>query len=314
MAASLVLIFGMLGSGYLCRKLGSFSEDAADVLNRFVIYVCAPALILRLVPELALSADLIALAVVPWVITGASFLLVGLAGRALRLDRATQAVLVLSTALGNTSFVGYPMCAALLGEDSVPLAVVYDQFGSFLLLTTVGLVVVARASGAEEPSAREMLRRIVRFPPFVALVLALFVRVGVALWPELAAWAGATILPMILPTLRRVGDALVPVAMFAVGLRTRLTPPAQRSAFAFGLVTKLVAMPLVAWGLATLLGASKEVVNVTVLETAMPPMITAAALAAMAGLAPELSAALVGWGIIVSMLTLRLWAFVLLGR
>src|SRR5690606_15638078 len=103
------------------------------------------------------------------------------------------------------------------------------------------------------------------------------------------------------------------VAMFAVGLRLRVTMPRQRVAFGFALASKLLLMPLIAWGLVSALGTSPAIANATVLEAGMPPMITAAALAMMAGLAPELCAALVGWGIILSMLTLRLWGFVLLG-
>jgi hypothetical protein len=37
-------------------------------------------------------------------------------------------------------------------------------------------------------------------------------------------------------------------------------------------------------------------------------MITAAALAMAAGLAPELAAALVGWGVVASLVTVPLWA------
>lgn len=49
----------------------------------------------------------------------------------------------------------------------------------------------------------------------------------------------------------------------------------------------------------------------TVLEAAMPSMITAAALAIAHGLAPRLAAALVGYGIVLSMATLPLWAALL---
>jgi predicted permease len=48
-----------------------------------------------------------------------------------------------------------------------------------------------------------------------------------------------------------------------------------------------------------------------VLEAAMPPMITSAALAAMAGLAPELAAAMVGYGTLAAMATLPLWRWLL---
>jgi hypothetical protein len=46
--------------------------------------------------------------------------------------------------------------------------------------------------------------------------------------------------------------------------------------------------------------------KISVFEAGMPPMVTAGALALIAGLAPELTAALVGLGLMVSFLTLPL--------
>src|SRR5690606_12018020 len=241
MTPSLVLIFAMFAAGYLCRESGAIPEVAgSDALNRFVIYICTPALVLRYVPGLEASRDLLTLVLVPWALTALAFGVVRLVQKPLGLDRETSAVLVLAVALGNTSFVGFPLCEAILGPDSVPYAVVYDQFGSFLALTTVGLAVVARASGAAVPTPREMMRRIARFPPFIALVVAFGLRLASQLAPAAVESLGAVVVPVAAPALARVGDALVPVAMFAVGLRLRVTMPRQRSAFGFALASKLL--------------------------------------------------------------------------
>jgi predicted permease len=53
------------------------------------------------------------------------------------------------------------------------------------------------------------------------------------------------------------------------------------------------------------------IADVAVFETAMPPMITAAALAISHRLAPDFAAALVGYGTVVSLLTLPLWVWLL---
>ena len=54
--------------------------------------------------------------------------------------------------------------------------------------------------------------------------------------------------------------------------------------------------------------APPELLKVAVLEAGMPAMITAGALAMLAGLAPELAAALVGYGVVLGMLTLPVLA------
>jgi predicted permease len=99
--------------------------------------------------------------------------------------------------------------------------------------------------------------------------------------------------------------------MFAVGMRMRLRPPAERSALGLGLAVKMLLFPLCAWGIVRALGVSGLPAQVAVLEAAMPPMLTAAALAQMAGLAPELCAALAGYGIVLAFLILPLWAALL---
>ncbi len=289
MLGALSLVVLMLVAGLVVQRLGSFPENASETLNRFVIQVCVPAMVLVLVPRLRLGPELALLAVTPWLLTALSIPLVFAAGRLFRWDPGTRAALLLCVPLGNTSFIGYPMVGALLGEDHVPLAVVYDQLGSFFLLSSYGLLVVARYSGEEEPTFGSVARRMLRFPPFVALLLAL---VPV----EHPAWLDAA--------LERVGAALVPVAMFAVALKMKLRWPEQRSALAFGLLAKMVLLPALALLLARLTGAPEPVLRVNVMESAMPPMITAGALAVSAGLAPELAAALVGWGIVLSIVSL----------
>jgi predicted permease len=295
-ASTLAPILILLLAGYAARKLGAWPDAAADALNRFVVHICVPATILRLIPTLTLESELVVLVVVPWAIAAVAFVLSSLVARLLRLDRATATVLWLCTALGNTSFLGFPMCAALLGESSVALAAVYDQLGSFLMLSSLGIVAVARASGGEAPTARELARRTLTFPPFVALLLAL-VPVPHPVWLDDA--------------LHTVSKALVPTAMFAVGLRTRITPPAEWRVLAIGLTTKLVLLPGIVFVATPWLGISGELRAVAVLETAMPAMITAALLAMGSGLAPSLAAAHVAWGIVLSLVTLPLWATLL---
>jgi predicted permease len=296
MAPALALVVLLLSSGYLARRFQRLPDQAAEVLNRFVIDICVPATILRVVPTLTPRWELSTLIVVPWALALLAYLLARGVGRLLSLDRQTQTAFFLCTALSNTSFLGFPLCRALLGEESLSLAAVYDQLGSFLLLCVLVPVTIAHASGVSAPRPAQLLRGVVTFPPFVALLLALLP------WQH-PAWLDGV--------LREIGAALVPVAMFAVGLRLRITPPVQRTAFALGLVCKLALLPLAAWGLTRALRAPSDILEVAVLESAMPAMISAGAALMSAGLATELTAALVGWGVLAGLVTVPLWAALL---
>lgn len=95
--------------------------------------------------------------------------------------------------------------------------------------------------------------------------------------------------------------------MIGLSLRLRLQR-AELAPLAVGLALKLAAMPALAWLLAPWLGLEGLIARTAVLQSAMPPMITAAALAIAHGIAPRLAAALAGYGLLVSLLTLPLWA------
>jgi malate permease and related proteins len=296
MFPALFQVFVLLLAGYVARRLGRFPDNAPEVLNRFIIDICLPATILRLVPTLTLHVGLAALVVTPWVMAAVAYLAARVAGRWLGLSDATRTVLFLTTALGNTSFLGFPLCSALLGERAVPLAAVYDQLGSFLMLSVLLPLALGRVATGTSPSARELARRVFTFPPFVALVVA--------------------VLPIarpsfVEPLLSAAAAALVPLAMVSVGMKLRLTPPRPARVLAVGLVLKLGVLPGVAWALLRLCQVPAFVLQVAVLETAMPTMITAGALIMAAGIGAELAAAFVGWGLVLSLVTVPLWAYFL---
>lgn len=294
-----LLLLGMMALGKASARLGRFPAGAGETLNRFVLDVCLPAAVLRYASRLELDWSLAGVVAVPWLLCAATAaLLVPLAGR-VGLARAPTAVLLLCVPLGNTAFLGYPLTRALLGEAALSYAVVYDQFGSFLLLTTWGLWVIARYGGERPPSAAEVALRVARFPPFVALALALTVMPSA---PP----------PLLDAILARLADALLPIVAFALGLEIRLRLPRRElGPLAAGLALKLAVVPLVAWALVRPLGVEGLAASATVLESAMPPMMTAGALASSHRLAPDLAAALVGYGSVLALVSLPLWRWLL---
>ena len=290
------LILLMLALGYAFQRLRAFPDNAAQTLNLVVLYVCLPAAVLRYAPKLHLEPALIGVALVPWALLPLAIACVHACARGLRLGEGERAALLLTVALGNTSFLGYPLTRALIGESALPYAVIYDQFGAFLMLSTFGLWVLARYGGDRAPTARDMLAKIAKFPPIWALA------------------AGFTIMPATPPhwidnALRMLSDALLPLAILTIGLSVKLLLPREElRPLAAGLLLKLALLPAAALALVRLLGMHGEMARTTVLEAAMPPMVTAGALAIAHNLAPRLAAAMVGYGLLLSLLTLPLWA------
>ena len=117
-------------------------------------------------------------------------------------------------------------------------------------------------------------------------------------WPHLPSWIAQI-------------DVLALVHL-AIGLSLKLALPRDElKPLAAGLALKLAVMPALAIGVAWALGLRGVQFDTAVLESAMPPMITAAALAISHRLAPGLASAMVGYGILISLATLPAWAWLL---
>ncbi|MBT3339047.1 MAG: AEC family transporter [Anaerolineae bacterium] len=290
-----IIILTLLLIGMGIKRLPVFPKETGNVLNLIVIYFSYPALILLNIPKLVFSNKLFIPATIPWVMLIFSATLVLLLSKMLKWDRAVTGCLLLLIPLGNTSFLGIPMVRAFLGEQAVPYALVYDQLGSFPALATYGTLILAiYGSGESKPSLKKIGKKIITFPPFIALILAIVLRPFA--YP-----------PVVLNFLDMSSATLVPLVMIAVGFQLQLKMDrAVLSQLSVGLAIKLVAAPLLAVLLTRIMGLGGELVQVAIFEAGMPPMVTAGALAILDDLSPSLAAALVGIGILVSFVTLPL--------
>lgn len=290
-----LVILLLIISGFGLRRMEVLPEGTADVLNRLAITFCLPALIVLHAPALQWSWALWPLVAVPWGLLLVSSVMVWAMARHFGWSREITAVMLVMLPLGNTSFLGFPLVEALMGAEFLSLAVVYDQLGSFLIVVTHALLVISWYQSAEVPSWRAVARRVSTFPPFIALLVA--VTLGNDGFP---AW--------LMELIERLSLMLLPLVTIAIGagLQLKLVPD-YRWPLVFGVAAKLVVLPALVWGVLWWLMVRGPVAQVSLLEAAMPPMITAAALLSQARLAPALANGMVAWGVLASALTVPLW-------
>jgi len=297
MIAVISLLGVCLVLGVLARRTGRFPPETAVVLNAFILSVALPPLVLRVVHQLEFRPGLFAAAASPWVIFLAAVALFRWVGPRLGLKRESVAALVLTGGLSNTAFVGLPMSEALLGQEGLAVAVVVDQLGTFLVLATLATLFAARASAGEDEALRPaaLLRKVMTFPPFIALVLALVLRPL-----SFPAWLDTV--------LERLGSTLTPLALFSVGFQLQLRGlRARAGALALGLGFKLALAPALVVLALWALPVAPIVREATIMQNAMAPMVSGAILASQHKLDPELAALMVGFGIPLSFLTVMLW-------
>ena len=267
--------------------------DFAKSLNFFVIYVSLPATILVQIPKVHFDLSAFWLVLIPWILLPISIALV--LWMTQNSPKEQRAAMLLVVPLGNTSFLGIPVIEALLGNDAIPYLLVYDQFGTFLILSFYATAVVATYE-VGKIHKRQIFKKLLLFPPFGFLLFGL-------LFGEMP--------PTILPYVQTLSNTLVPLALISVGYSLRFGKGLEYGLLTQGLIVKLFIMPLVAFGILWAFHIDPLVLKTAVLESAMPSMITAGALAIAAGFAPRLAAAMVGYGLIVSLVTLPLWLWVM---
>jgi len=287
-----VFILALLLIGIALQKADA-PADFSKSLNFFVIYVSLPATVLLQIPKVHLDLSALGVIAIPWL------LLPVMAGIVIAMTRNhplhVRAALLLVIPLGNTSFVGIPIVHTLLGEEAIPYVLMYDQFGTFLMLSLYGSAVIARFETGSFHK-RLILKKLLMFPPFIFLIFAL-------IFGEMP--------PSGLPYLQLLASTLVPLALVSVGYSLRFGGEIHYPLLTKALILKLVVMPFFAFGLLYAMGVEPLALQTAVLESGMPSMITAGALAIAAGFAPALSAALVGYGIVISLVTLPIIAYLM---
>lgn len=299
--ANIILLAVCLLAGVGLRKTGRFPANTPSALNGFIIHISLPALAILHIHNLKLDGSLLLTAAMAWLLFGLAWPLFHFSGKLLKLPRRTIGALVLVGGLGNTSFVGLPMIEAYYGKEFLGIGIIADQLGSFMVLSTLGIL-AATVYSSGDASPGQMLRKIILFPPFQALILALLLRPV-----SFPAWS--------VTILEKLGSTLTPLALVSVGFQLQFGGlKAVLKPLAAGLGYKLLLGPALIYLLyVVLLGATGSVTQITIFEAAMAPMITAGIIAIDHELDPPLVGMMVGIGIPLSFLTLHFWHMFLTG-
>ncbi len=230
-----------------------------------------------------------------------SFLFFYLIGKKLKWSNKLIGCLIITAGLGNTSFVGFPVIQALFGEEGLKTAIIVDQPGSFVVISTLGIITAVYFSKGQA-TAKEMARKILLFPPFIAFFIAcIMCLLAVDFSKDFQT------------VFQKLGSTVTPIALLSVGYQIKYDKNSQHWKFLrLGLFFKLILTPAFFYLLYKIIGNGKGlVVDVSIMESAMAPMITGTILSASYGLKPKLSNMMVSVGIPLSFITLAFWYFIL---
>ncbi|MEP2349437.1 MAG: AEC family transporter, partial [Algoriphagus sp.] len=147
-------------------------EKITKWVNAYLLNIVLPALALLYIPQIDPGWDLLLPISAAWFTFLLSWLIFGSLGKMLSWDRQTTGCLVIVAGLANTSFLGFPVVEGLYGKDALPIALLIDQGGSFLLVSSLSILVGSIYSH-KEGNLRAIPMKILKFPPFGFLLVTM---------------------------------------------------------------------------------------------------------------------------------------------
>lgn len=293
-----ILIAVCIAAGMLFRHSKTLPADTHRGINAWIIYLGLPAVSFKYLPHIVWSTNLLAPVLAPILVWLGGWCYVTLYKKNNSITATTQGGLRLSSGLGNTSFVGFPLIAAYFGEQYIGTAIICDQI-TFLLLSTIGVVVAINASKKQALTASVVLKRVLRFPPFLGCVAALTI-------PHFVNISSAY------PLFDKLATTVAPLALFSIGLQLRFDGwRAELKPIFTTLFYKLIIAPAAVMLIFFILQFKGIIPQISIFEAAMPTLLTSGVVADEYGLNPKLSNLIIGIGIILSLITTGIWYLVL---
>ena len=299
--SNLILLFVCLIIGIVLKKSKIIPENFHTSLNAFVINISLSAFSLYYISKIELNSSVIYPVLVVWIGIFAAILFFAGLGKIFGWKSSLIGALIMCAGFGNTSFVGIPLIQAMYGEEGLKTVMLVDQPG-FVALSTVGILVANFYSGSKD-SLLKHLSKILKFPPFIAFVVALFLNIFSIEIPK-----------DFDEVLMKLGATTVPLALVSVGSQMQWKKIEKKEGFHLfiGLLFKLVLLPLLILVIYKyIFHQSGDVIDICILEAAMAPMITAAIIASAHDLEPKFCNLMVAVGIPLSIFTVGIWHLLL---
>ncbi|MCT7494243.1 AEC family transporter [Aliarcobacter cryaerophilus] len=278
--------------GYLFKII--FQDNSKQLVD-FIIYFSLPAIVFSKIYPLELDTKILWLILMFMAIIFFNLFLSYCVGKMMRLNRVTLATFMIMATFGNTSFIGFSYIDAFYGQDYIVYGVIYDIFGSFLLLVSVGMIIITWGSGRKN-SILNISKSIFLFPPMIIFFITIFAK-------------NFEVPKFIIYTSQNLGSTLVPIAMIAIGMKLELKHIFSRlHIVTVAVVLKMLIVPIIILFIFKYFyGVDETWVKVTLIEVAMPPMTMAAVLAIKGGLDEKIAINSLVLGVIVSLFTITLF-------
>ncbi len=260
-------IFAVVGMGWLIDRRFQLSLETLVKVNLYVLVPCF--IFVRLISTPMSGGEAAG-------IIGSAFTVVLLGGglaltvaRLLKMSLPARKSLALASMFGNCGNFGIPLVTLAFGPEGAAIQV-YVLVTMNVSTFTVGLL-LATSDESHGGKHWKALLKLLRQPTLYAVLLAVTCK-SLDLHPEARTW--------LWQPLKMQADALVGVALFTLGVQLSQTRPAPlRTPLLSALTIRLIAAPLMMWGVTSWAGFAPLTSAVLILTAGAPTAVNTALLA-----------------------------------
>lgn len=199
----IVSLFLIMIIGYVLRKCNIF-DDASNVrFTRLIIYVSLPAQIVKAFAtnqgivsnnEVLFMFGISTLAYLLYAVIGFAFNII------FRVPKNKKGTFLFMMMFGNVGFMGFPLTEALLGEEALIYAVIFNVIFN-LLVYSVGILMISRKDDEFNFSYKKLLNM-----PLISAIVSIILYFCKIQIPE-----------VLIKSLDYMGNVTTPVAMIILG-------------------------------------------------------------------------------------------------
>ena len=199
----IISLFLIMIIGYVLRKKNIF-DDAANVrFTRLIMYVSLPSQIVKAFVstqgivsnrEVLLMFGISLLTYLFYAVIGVLFIFV------FRVPSDKKSTYLFMMMFGNVGFMGFPLTEALLGEEALIYAVIFNVIFN-LLVYSVGILMISKQEGDFKFPLKKLLNM-----PLISAVISIVLYFGKVQLPE-----------VVIQSLDFMGNVTTPVAMLILG-------------------------------------------------------------------------------------------------
>ncbi|MGM7723848.1 AEC family transporter [Metabacillus sp. Hm71] len=257
--------------GYMIAKANEITEESKQLLISIMLHVAIPCIILDGAFKAEVGKELISQLMIIFIfsiiISLAGLLLGWIFARIFKYSPSNARKMAFIAGLGNTGFIGIPLCAAIFGPKGALLAAAFDT-GVGIILFTVGIALLQENYQFSLASLKQLIN-----PPVISIVIALFVIMTETKPTEIIQQLNGML-----------ANLATPLAMLYIGILIRMMLK-QKGALTISRLTvpillKLIIIPILTIIIVVFTNFSMMMKQVIIIQVAMPTMTIAPVLLA----------------------------------